>query len=70
MKDATQAPRRRTVRAKAARPIGFARTRFKKRHKATLEEILKLPGFGMWKDYPGTVEDYMRKVRKPRYGLG
>ncbi len=55
---------------KATRSVGLARASAKTRRKATLEEILKLPGFGMWKDYPGTVEDYMRKVRKPRYGLG
>jgi hypothetical protein len=55
---------------KAARSVGLSRAAIKTRRKARLEEILKLPGFGMWKDYPGTVEDYMRKVRKPRYGLG
>jgi hypothetical protein len=30
-------------------------------------DFLKSPLFGMWKDYPGTVEDYMREVRKPRF---
>jgi hypothetical protein len=35
--------------------------------KKRVADFLKSPLFGLWKDYPGTVEDYMREVRKPRF---
>jgi hypothetical protein len=30
-------------------------------------DFLKSPLFGMWKDYPVSVEDFLRGARKPRF---
>jgi hypothetical protein len=59
------------VKAKrSARQSKVASRRFPKlssAKKKRVADFLKSPLFGMWKDYPGTVEDYMREVRKPRF---
>ena len=61
---------KRAVRPRRAGLRTFPKKSAQNSRRLTLEELLRHPAFGMWKDKTATVSEELRQWRKPRYGLG
>jgi len=61
---------KRAISPRRAAPPTFPQKPSSKPPRLSLEELLRHPAFGMWKDKAATVQEEVRHWRNSRYGLG